>query len=370
MNKIIFRSCWILFSLSLLPVSFCKAGSFQNLSTPTTTPITPAQSKDYRPLRPVDLGHVRIAFVGDINLGRRVKGLLRKKGDQWVFEACKPIFDDADLVVANLESPVGAGGEKYTKKSVYLKGKNRDLDALSYAGIGLVTLANNHVLDYGPEVMEQTIEGLDSRGILHTGLAQSGGKSQEPVYVVTQGVTLAFLGFCSVCPGKFEAKGKRPGVEVALSSVILPEIKKARSKANYVIVLVHWGAEYYGANHLQKKLAEALHLGGADLVIGAHPHVLQKVQKLGKTLVAYSLGNFLFDLKYDACLSSCVLLVDLRKGKSPQWKAVPLDLSSGLPEPLAEQNEQAVMIQKILEKGYEYNGRKSEKVQMGCPQKL
>jgi len=225
-----------------------------------------------------------------------------------------------------------------------------------------VTLANNHVLDYGPDVMRQTMDGLDSRGILHTGLADSGGKSQEPIYVVTQGVTLAFLGYCSVCPGKFEAQGKRPGVEVALSAVMLPEIKEAKKKANYVIVLVHWGREYYGTNALQKKLAQSLHRGGADLVIGAHPHVLQKVQKIGNTLVAYSLGDFLFDLKHEACFNSCILIVDLRKGKPIQWKAVPIDLSSGRAEPLAEQNAQAVMIQKVLEKGYEYNGQRNRKV--------
>jgi gamma-polyglutamate biosynthesis protein CapA len=368
--KMISRRAWMFLFLFLIPSNFCKAESTKNPTIQTPTPAPPIQSKDYHPARPSDPGHVRLAFVGDINLGRHVRSLLKKRGDPWVFEACKPIFDDADMVVANLESPVGEGGKKYTEKSVYLKGKTQDLDALSYAGIGLVTLANNHVLDYGPDIMRQTMEGLDRRGILHTGLAESGGKSQEPVYVVTQGVTLAFLGYCSVCPGKFEAEGKRPGVEVALSSVMLPEIKKAKSKANYVIVLVHWGTEYYGTNALQKKLAKSLRQGGADLVIGAHPHVLQKVQKLGKTLVAYSLGNFLFDLKYDACLSSCVLIVDLQKGKPPQWKAVPLDLSSGRPEPLAEQTTQAVMIQKILEKGYEYNGRRGRKVQMGTAQKL
>lgn len=127
--------------------------------------------------------------------------LLQKKGPQWPFQACKPILDQADLVVANLESPVGKGGEKYTKKSVYLRGKTKDLDALAYGGIGLVTLANNHILDYGPKVMKQTVKGLEERGILYTGLAPEGGVAQEPIFVQVQGVTLAFLGFCSVCPG-------------------------------------------------------------------------------------------------------------------------------------------------------------------------
>jgi poly-gamma-glutamate synthesis protein (capsule biosynthesis protein) len=366
--EMISRSPWIFFLLISGSIIPCLAQSSQDQPTPPSlSPVV--QMKDFHPPRPSDPGHVRLAFVGDINLGRHVGELLEKKGDQWALAACKPVFDEADLVVANLESPVGEGGEKYTEKSVYLKGKTQDLDVLSYAGIGLVTMANNHVLDFGPEVMNQTMEGLDRRGILHTGLVKSGGRSQEPVYVVTQGVTLAFLGYCSVCPGKFEAQGERPGVEVALSSVMLPEIKKARKKANYVIVLVHWGTEYFGTNALQKRLAKSLCKGGADLVIGAHPHVLQKVEKLGQSLVAYSLGNFLFDLKHAACFDSCILMVDLQKGKSPQWNAVPLDLSAGRPEPLAGQSPQALLIQKILEKGYEYNGVKDQKVQMDVSQK-
>ena len=281
--------------------------------------------------------------------------LLEKKGDPWAFEACKGLLDDADLAVANLESPVGEGGEEYTPKSVYLKGRPKDLDALSYGGIGLVTLSNNHIMDYGPQVMRQTLEGLDDRGILHTGLAEA-GKRQEPLYVAVQGVTLAFLGYCSVCPGKFEATGKNPGVEVALSSVMLPEIRKARAKADYVVVLVHWGTEYFGVNDLQQRLARSLHKGGADLIIGSHTHVLQKIERMGKSLVAYGLGNFLFDLKCDPCQNGCVLTVDLEKGKPPEWKAVPLDLSSGRPEPIAEQSPRAALVQRILQEGNEYNG--------------
>lgn len=325
--------------------------------TPTPTAGSAPQAKDFHPALTPNPGHVRLAFMGDINLGRRVTGLLREKGEKWVFEAVKPVLDQADLAVANLESPVGDGGEEYVEKSVYLKGEPQDLDALSYSGLGLVTLSNNHVLDYGPDVMQQTVEGLNRRGILHTGLAFEGGRAQEPVYVTVQGVKLAFLGYCSVCPEEFYAKSSKPGVEVALPSVMAPEIRKAKKKADFVIVMVHWGTEYYGANDLQKRLAKSLHKAGADLVIGAHPHVLQQVQNLGKTLVAYSLGNYLFDLKNcDACMNGCVLLVDLVKGKKPEWKAVALDLRHGRPEPLDDETYQAKVIHAILKEGYEYNG--------------
>lgn len=318
-------------------------------------PIPPPQAADFHPVRPPSKGHVKLAFVGDINLGRKVGDLLKKQGDAWLLEGCKPVLDQADLAVANLECAVGVGGAEFTPKSVYLKADPKDLDALSYGGIQLVTLANNHILDYGPDVLAQTLKGLDERGIRHTGIAAA-GRSQDPVYMKVQGLTLAFLGFCSVCPGDFESTRKHAGVEVAMAKVMVPQVKRAKKKADFVIVLLHWGQEYYGVNALQKRLAKALHEGGADLVIGSHPHVLQKVDKLDKTLVAYSLGNFVFDMRYSACLNSCVLQVDLAKHRKPRWKAIPMDLHSGRPEPLEADARQAKIIQKVLKKGYEYNG--------------
>ncbi|HVZ81588.1 MAG TPA: CapA family protein [bacterium] len=326
----------------------------------------PPQASDFHPLPPSHPGRVRLAFVGDINLGRHVTEWIDARGDAWLLEACKPWLDDSDLAVANLECAVGEGGAEYTKKSVYLKARPKDLDALSLGGIGLVTLANNHILDYGPEVLDQTIQGLDERGIQHTGITEA-GQRQPTVYVKLQGTTVAFLGFCSVCPGAFEANGKRPGVEPAMASVMVPQVKRAKRQADFVVVLVHWGREYYGANALQKRLSKALAGAGADLVIGSHPHVLQGVERIDKTLVAYSLGNFLFDMKYPVCRNSCVLRVDLEKGKEPKWKAFPMDLSHDRPEPLAESLRQAKLIQRILKEGYEYHGVRSKPVSFAEP---
>lgn len=317
----------------------------------------PPQAPDFHPAQEGPDGHVRLAFVGDINLGRRVETLLDQKGKKWLLEACKSELDNADLVAANLESPVGDGGEPFVEKSVYLKGRPDSLDALAYGGVGLVTLANNHILDYGPEVATQTMRSLSERGILFTGLVGP-DRPDQALYVQIHGLTLAFLGYCSVCPGGFGIASGRPGVETAMSRVMGPEVRRAKTKADFVIVMVHWGQEYYGVNALQQRLAKSLAESGADLVIGSHPHVLQKVEKIGKTLVAYSLGDFVFDLRYPVCQDSCILQVDLQKRKATKVKVVPLDLTSGRPEILKTESRQARRIKRILEKGYEYGGRK------------
>jgi poly-gamma-glutamate capsule biosynthesis protein CapA/YwtB (metallophosphatase superfamily) len=315
-------------------------------------------SGDYHLPHSTAAGHVRLAFVGDINLSRRIETLIDQRGKKWVLAACKPVFDKADLAVANLESPVGVGGSAYAQKSVYLKGRPDCLDALSYGGIGLVTLANNHILDFGPEVMNQTVDGLEKRGILYTGLVRPGDGRDRAVYVRYHGVRLAFLGYCSVCPREFAPGPGRAGVDVAMVRVMAPEVRRAKAKADFVIVLVHWGTEYFGTNPLQEKLAQALKEAGADVVIGAHPHVLQRVEWIDKTLVAYSLGNFLFDLQAPICRDSCILLVDLEKGKAPECKAVPVATVSDRPVPIETNTAQARRIIYILKNGFEYNGRK------------
>ncbi len=336
----------------------CSGATVKKSATasPVATPTVP-QAKDFHPLREGQLGTVRLAFVGDVMVARRMEKLLDEKGTKWAFEACKPMLDDSDLAVANLESPVGRGGEKYTRKSVYFKGRVDLLDALSYGGFGLVTLSNNHILDYGPDVTDQTLKALDERGILHVGLKNPGDPVDRAVYVKVRDVNLAFLSYCSVCPEKFTATWKRPGIRVALPEIMAPELRLAKSKADFVIVLVHWGLEHQGNNKLQKRLAWALSDEGADLVIGAHPHVLQKIQRVGKegkTLVAYSLGNFLFDMKCRGCNDSCILKVDLKKGKRIHARFVPVTGDSGRPEPVDSETDRAQKIKNIFKKGYKH----------------
>lgn len=350
----LFLSVFLLFTA---PSAFGQEEIVLSFPTPGATPAP--QAANFHPAREGAPGTVRLAFVGDVMVARKMEKLLEKKGAKWAFEACKSVLDDADLAVANLESPVGEGGAKYTKKSYYFKGRKEMLDALAYGGFGLVSLSNNHILDYGSSVMEQTEKALDDRGIRHVGLSRPGDPPDRAEYVKIRDVTLAFLAYCSVCPESFSHNKKRPGVTMAVDRVMAPEVRLARSKADFVIVMLHWGREHRGHNALQKKLALSLSRDGADLVIGSHPHVLQKMQRLGKgerTFVAYSLGNFLFDMKCKGCHDSCILKVDLEKGKRIKARIAPISGDSGRPVPVDPTDGRALKIKGILNKGYK-NGR-------------
>jgi poly-gamma-glutamate synthesis protein (capsule biosynthesis protein) len=316
------------------------------------------QAPDYGLPQPLS-GAVRVAFAGDIILGRRVARLAEQKGWDWMAAGVRPLLAQADLVVANLESPVGQGGVPYAEKAVYLRASPSGLALLKALGVGVVTLGNNHILDYGPELMGQTQAGLDALGIKHCGTVEGPGQAQQPALAQARGKRLAFLGYCSVCPQEFRARGRAPGVAVALPSEMLPEIRAARRQADFVVVLPHWGQEYHAANELQRKLALGLSHSGADAVVGSHPHVLQVLDRLGRMPCAYSMADLIFDLSYPVSQDSALLFIDFLPGQAPQCHAVALDLSSGRPLPLDPASAQGRRILGILAHGYDYQGLKT-----------
>ncbi len=299
---------------------------------------------------------LRLAFGGDVMLDRAVGKALRAHGAAWAFERARPLWESADLMVANLESPVGEGGLPYTGKPVLLRGRPQDLDALALGGIGLVSLANNHILDWGPGVAARTVAELDERGIKHVGLIQE-GRPQSPAVFRIKGWTIAFLSYCSVCPKEFNASGSVPGVAVALKTNMAREVVAAKQQADIVVVLVHWGQEYQAANDLQLRLAKSLAEAGADVVIGAHAHVLQHVKRVSGAVVAYGLGDLLFDLRRPATHPSAVLWVDFERGKPMTYGHSALDMSTFRPEPVAADSEGGRWVARALRHPFPFNGR-------------
>ena len=141
-----------------------------------------------------------IAFVGDVNFTGRIGEYMNVSHTTWPFQEVKDILSKADYRVCNLENPAGFGGAKYCDKSVYFKANPKNLDALTYAGFDMVTLANNHALDYGPEVLSQTVRELEKRNIKYMGISWNNRTPYQPTYATINGLRVAFLGFCNACP--------------------------------------------------------------------------------------------------------------------------------------------------------------------------
>jgi hypothetical protein len=310
---------------------------------------------------------VKISFVGDINFTDDVAQSIDQNGTTWPLDKIKPILAKSDFRVANLESPEGFGGAKYCPKTYYFKAKPKYLDVLKDAKFDLVSLANNHCLDYGPSVILQTEKELDARGIQHMGILHNASEENKPVIVKIKGYTFGFLAYCNVCPEEFAAGTNTAGVSVGTYALVAKQIKQLRSKVDFVIVFPHWGTEYYAADKNQKKLAKIMLAAGADAVVGAHPHVLQQVYQPDPThVIAYSMGNFLFPMHWQVAEDSAILTLtfDKENGQNTMdvaWTDITLRGRRPLPvDPSHSVGEANIALRDtyIIHTGYQYDNNR------------
>lgn len=253
-----------------------------------------------------------LALLGDIMLGRGVQAAYTGGDANKALAELSPTLESADLALANLESPLTSA--PYSGSGFDLRANPVMIDALDAIGLDLVSLANNHILDGGQAGQDETKAVLRSRG-----LASIGPESQ-PVYREINGIKLAFLSFDDVSSTLDLASAKEA-------------IRNARSRGALVVVSIHWGIEYQpGPNPRQQAIAQALVDSGASLIWGHHPHVLQPLSWLqdegGRpALVAYSLGNTLFDqITPPDARRGVLLLITLNQQGVQEVEALPLQI--------------------------------------------
>jgi hypothetical protein len=230
--------------------------------------------------------------VGDISF----YGTLCDQADFRSFSAIHTILKTADLVVGNLENPLILQGKSIPGKCT-LRGSPGWAAILKYVGIGLVSLANNHIMDYGPEGLFSTIESLKKAGVSYIGAGMNQQEANAPKFMVLKGIKTAFLARSSVIVrSPYYAHNDTPGAAFFDLHETKEAIKQCRGITDLIIICMHWGIEEYSyPSPEQLNIAKELVEAGADIIIGHHPHVVQGVQRVGKSIVAYSLGNFLFD---------------------------------------------------------------------------
>lgn len=244
-----------------------------------------------------------ITFIGDTLLGGDARETLDREGYAHAFGGLAPLLSDTDLVVANHEGPITRADRRATKG--YNEGKKRrwyrarpdSVRALAEAGVGVVSLANNHVLDFGLEGLADTVGSLDAAGVPHCGAALDVRDAYRPAIVTAGGYRIAFLSYMQ----RYEvytrddvyASPEHGGV-ARLPAGRLREELDALGDADLRVVLVHWGRTYRPVTSLQRELAARLREAGADLVIGHHSHTAHGVDLSGRCPVFFSLGNGAF----------------------------------------------------------------------------
>lgn len=318
-------------SILILSLAACQTAAHPPLNT--STPTDPAPSATAAPTHtptpspspsptattgPKPDGTITLMAVGDIMLGRTIGEMLISEGIEAPFRFTADTLMSADITLGNLECPIADSGEP-KEKTYAFRAPLEAADSLAYAGFDLVSLANNHTLDFGSEALAQTLETLTAQGVQPVGAGMNAEEAYRPVIIEADGLRVAFLAFADVSTIDYdylawEAGVDTPGIAWAHHDRIEAGVRAAKSEADLVVVLFHNGYEIIQkVSALQQEVAKLAIDAGADLVIGSHPHVLQRIEEYHGGLIFYSIGNFVFDNFLFPPNYSAILNVTLNK---------------------------------------------------------
>lgn len=249
-------------------------------------------------------------IVGDIMLGRRVaESLDRQRDPSAAFKPFAKRLAAADITVGNLESTLSRNGSPTQGGDSFAADRDK-LAGLKLAGIDVLSLANNHLGDYGDRAINETVDLLVREQFAITGGGKNLAQARKPAIVEREGVRFGFIATDSIGETPAAREG-RPGTNrinapprtgplnrKALNRVSA-DIRKLAESADIVVVIPHWGTQYtHTPERSQRTLARAFASAGADLVVGGHPHWVQGWERMGESTVIHSLGNFIFDMDF------------------------------------------------------------------------
>jgi poly-gamma-glutamate synthesis protein (capsule biosynthesis protein) len=297
-----------------------------------------------------------LTAVGDINF-HSIDGLILKD-QEYPWKGTIDILKRASILVGNLEAPLSKRGSVYTEKTWLLRADPRTVDSLVKAGFHILTLANNHMMDYGPVAMQDTLVALDNAGIARTGAGNNLAEARKPAIVsASDGTKFAFLSYSLTYPEIFWANATRPGTPYGNPTFFVADIKEAKALADHVIVSFHWGKELQNyPSAYQKNYGRLAIDSGASVVLGHHPHVLQGIEVYKGGLIAYSLGNYVFGSYSKRVKDSIILEIYCDQRSLNEARLYPINVLNPVVQfqPRLHKGEEA---QRVLNDIRTYSGR-------------
>lgn len=240
-----------------------------------------------------------LLFAGDVYLSNHVLNAYDKAGGIGgvLDEGIRAEIEAADIFMVNQEFPFTERGTAAADKQFTFRLPHDRFHIMEEMGIDIVTLANNHILDFGEEGLLDSCAALEEAGIPYVGAGENLERARKLETITVGGRTIGFLGTSRVYMDTSWAAGpNHPGVFSTYDPTQAVEaIKAARELCDYLVVYVHWGVERETTpKEYQRTMGRQYIDAGADLVIGSHPHVLQPVEYYKEKPIVYSLGNFVF----------------------------------------------------------------------------
>ena len=278
---------------------------------------------------------VRILIGGDIIFSKVVSQIIQARGISYLFEPVAPLLRGADWAVLNMEGCISTRGAPLNKEYTF-RAPPELAEQLRLAGVSMVSLGNNHSVDYGRVALMDTVEHLWRAGVWWAGAGANRAEAAQPVYVDFGGARIAIVCFTAVVPRHFPAGEKTPGV--AILNDVLPLLPDARQNADVLIAVPHWGDEgKTQPNAKQKRIARVLADAGVDLIVGHHPHVVQGYRRVGKAHVFYSVGNFIHTPRSTLSRQGALIAAEITAQGVQKLDIIPIWLEGGRPIPRTEQ---------------------------------
>lgn len=239
-------------------------------------------------------GTVTLCAVGDVCLGHGVERQILSHGPDFPFLKIARRLQDHDLTFANLENVFTHGDRGLTSQAHLLKCRPEHFAGVANSSVTVVSLANNHILDYGGEGLEDTIAVLAAHKIRHTGAGRTLAQARKPAIVERKGIRFGFLAYAM--KGVHSAGPDSPGSAPIHFEQIAEDVGALKGAVDHVIVSLHAGFEFIDYPHpSHRDLCLRVADLGVSLIIGHHPHVIHGIERRNNCLIAYSLGNFVFD---------------------------------------------------------------------------
>jgi poly-gamma-glutamate synthesis protein (capsule biosynthesis protein) len=248
---------------------------------------------------------------GDIMLSRGTGRYIDEHGPEYPFEKIRDIIQDHDIAFANLESPISSRGRRfYPNKGIYFRADPSVIEGLLFSGFDVFSLGNNHSLDWGAMALQDTIGLLNENGFSFSGAGATWQEAFRPAVFEVEGSTVAIISINDIYPFVVGQDERQTMMTLTYDSNTLQrEIRKIEKNYDIIIASVHAGIEYIGEPEPVKvEMMRNLIDYGVDVVIGHHPHVIQGIEAYGNGLIAYSLGNLIFDQAWSRETSLGLLL--------------------------------------------------------------
>lgn len=287
--------------------------------------------------RQVEHVPVDMVFVGDIMLDRGVAKRIAANGVNYIFSGISRIFDDADVVLGNLEGTITRNESISQKDNSILRFTFATSTALTLRGLGFtgVSLANNHALDFGEDGFVQTLEFLRDANIFSFGSPRNTGHLSEIVQI--KGESICFVGYHELFTSD--------------ATQVINEIERLDPECDYLSVFAHWGIEYQdNESESQRMLGHSFIDAGADAVIGGHPHVVQPIELYKEKPIFYSLGNFVFDQDFSLETQQGLAVRVTLDENSVKYHLIPVEMNKSrlyFPEKESFQDRMDILISKL-----------------------